>query len=421
VTSNPIKDVDVLIVGAGPVGMLSALALAQTGADVLVIEAEPGLNDSPRAAVYFASTLVALEDLGILEELEQEGLKIDSFGFHVPEFNFHTTISAKCMSGVTYDYSLHAGQDVIARVAMEHAKRLGADIRFSHRLAGLRQEPSFVVAEIDTPDRTVEVKAKWVIGADGARSTTRRLLGLEFEGLTWPNRFVATNVYCDFEAFGYQPENFVCDPVYGGVVALLDREGLWRLTYQEDAGTDPNTFMERLPERYAHFIPEGTPYRIKAARPYAIHQRCAERLRVGRVILAGDSAHATNPCGGLGLTTGVWTGLILSDLLGAILKGDEDEAILDRFSDERRRVFWEVTSPGASENKRIMEESDHEKRLQDIEAVKAAARDPAVARLMMMFPFRVIGDSLREGSRWANVDPTPAAGIAIQERVSQLV
>ena len=419
-TSKPVKDVDVLIVGAGPVGMLSALALSQAGVRTLVIEAETELNDSPRAAVYFASTMVALKDLGILDELEGLGLKIDTFGFHVPEFDFHTTVSAKCMTGVTYDYSLHAGQDVIARVAMEHAKKLGAEVKFSHRLTGLKQDASSVTAEVETPDGPVEIKAKWMIGADGARSTTRRLLGVEFAGHTWSNRFVATNVYCDFESLGYQPENFICDPEYGGVIALLDREGLWRLTYQEDGSTDPETFMERLPEKYAHFIPQGTPYRIKAAQPYAIHQRCAEQLRVGRVILAGDSAHATNPCGGLGLTTGVWTGLILSDLLGAILKGDEDDIILDRFSDERRRVFWEVTSPGATENKRIMEESDREKRLKDIEAVKAAHDDPAMARLQSLFPFRVIGDTLRKGSRWANIDPTPAAGIDINKRASQI-
>ncbi len=70
--------------------------------------------------------------------------------------------------------------------------------------------------------------ADWVIGADGARSTVRRLMGVEFEGHTWPNRFVATNIYCDMAALGYQPANFICDPDYGGVVAVLDKEGLWR-------------------------------------------------------------------------------------------------------------------------------------------------------------------------------------------------
>lgn len=246
-------------------------------------------------------------------------------------------------------------------------------------------------------------------------------LGVEFEGHTWSNRFIATNAYFDFHSLGYESANFICDPVYSGVVVLLDRRGLWRLTYQEDASHPADTFMERLPERYAHFIPPGLKYEIQAARPYSIHQRCAKKLRVGRVCLAGDAAHATNPLGGLGLTTGVWTGLILSDLLGAVLTGECDSEVLDRYSDERRRVYWEVTAPGATENKRMFEEKDLARRRQDIEAVKAAADNPAVARLMMGFPFKVIGDPLREGFRWRDYDPISAAGIDLSMRRSQVV
>jgi len=412
--------VDVLIVGAGPVGMLTAVALAQAGAEVHVIEADLDLNDSPRAAVYFSSTLVALQKLGLLEDLEQRSFKVDTFGFHVPEFDFHTVIGVGCMTEITFDYQLHCGQDVIARVAMEHARALGVQVSFGHRLRSVRQTPDNAIAEIETTDGVREIQAKWIVGADGARSTVRRLMDVEFAGSTWANRFVATNVYCDFAALGYEPANFVCDPVYSGVVAQLDLEGLWRLTYQEDASSPAETFMERLPERYAAFIPDGVPYRIKAARPYALHQRCADKLRVGRLLLAGDAAHATNPCGGLGLTTGLWTGMILSDLLGAVVRGEEDESILDRYSDERRRVFWEITSPGASENKRMMEEADRDRRLKDIDVIKAAAADPAVAQLMMSFPFKVIGDPLRPGSRWVGVDPTLAAGIQVHQRASQV-
>jgi 2-polyprenyl-6-methoxyphenol hydroxylase-like FAD-dependent oxidoreductase len=412
--------VQVLIVGAGPVGLLSAVALAQSGVDVMVVEAEAKLNDSPRAAVYFSSSLVAIEALGLLEDLQANSLQVQRFGFHAPEFDFHPVLSMACMTGITYDYQLHCGQDVVARIAMTHAIKAGARVMLSHRLVSLTQSPSGVAAAVQTEQGTKTINASWVIGADGARSTVRQLLGLEFKGHTWPNRFIATNIYCDMAAHGYQQSNFICDPVYGGVVAQLDNEGLWRLTYHESAEQSADTFMERLPAKFAGFIPEGTPYRIKAASPYTIHQRCAERLRVGRVLLAGDAAHATNPCGGLGLTTGIWTGMILSDLLAAVLKGDASEAILDRYDENRRKIFWEISSPGASENKRMMEESDRQKRLEDIEGVKRIAADPNVARLMMLFPFRVIGDPLREGSRWRDADPTPRAGVELAQRASQL-
>jgi hypothetical protein len=112
--------------------------------------------------------------------------------------------------------------------------------------------------------------------------------------------------------------------------------------------------------------------------------------------------------------------MILADVLSEVISGRTDEPILDRYSEERRRIFWEITSPGASENKRMMEESDMEKRLKDIEGVKRMAADPAVARLMMLFPFKVIGDPLRADSRWKNADPTARAGVDLASRASQL-
>jgi 3-(3-hydroxy-phenyl)propionate hydroxylase len=414
------EHVEVLVVGAGPVGTLTALALAQQGIEVAVVEAEAQLNDSPRACVYFSTTLVVLAELGLLGDLETHSLKVRAFGFHAPELGFHPVLSMDCLSGITYDYQLHCGQHIVARVALEHALKLGTKAHFSHRLVSLTQVSGGVLAELQTPQGLRTIQAQWVIGADGARSTVRQLLGLQFEGHTWRNRFVATNIYCDMALYGYQQSNFICDPVYGGVVAQIDAAGLWRLTYHESGDLAAETFMERVPAKLSGFIPKDAPYRIQAARPYAIHQRCAERLRVGRVLLAGDAAHATNPCGGLGLTTGVWTGMILSDLLAAVRRGEENEAILDRYCQERRRIFWQVTSPGASENKRMMEEGNREQRLKDIASVQRMVADPQLARLMMAFPFKVIGDPLREGSRWRSADPTSRAIAGLEGRTSQL-
>ena len=368
--------VEVLIIGAGPVGLLSAVALAQLGVDVMVVEAEAGLNDSPRAAVHFATTLVPIRDLGLLEDLEARSLKVRSFGFHAPAFDFHPVLSMSCMSGITFDYQLHCGQDVVGRIAMTHAERRGARVRFSHRLVGLSQEAEYVHADMQTTDGMKRIKADWVIGADGARSTVRELLGLEFLGHTWPNRFVATNIYCDMVAYGYQPSNFICDPLYGGVVAQLDEAGLWRLTYHESGAHPVGSFMERLPEKFAGFFPRGAPYRIKAAQPYVIHQRCAERLRVGRVLLAGDAAHATNPTGGLGLTSGLFDTYVLYEALAAVIHGAADDAILDRYSQERRRIFLDYASPRASENKRLIYHSSDPVRLeQDLRMLRRLETD----------------------------------------------
>lgn len=395
---------DVLIIGAGPVGLLTALALAQTGAQVTLIETDAEVSDAPRAAIYFSSTMRILAELGVLEAVDAESVRGRCLSNHFPEFGEKFDIDIGCMSGITYDYQLHAGQDVVARITMAEAQRLGVKIVFNHELVALSQSSDAAIATVKTPGGMTEMKARWIIGADGARSSVRRLLGIEFEGFTWPNRFVATNVYCDFEKLGYETANFVCDPVYMAVIAVIAKDGLWRLTYQEDASQPIEAFRDRLPERYAHFIPAGEPFEIAGANPYVIHQRAATTLRQGRILLTGDAAHVTNPCGGLGLTTGIISGMVLADVLGAVIRGEADDQILDRYSEERRRIFWDIVSPSASNTKQMLERSDPEERRQDVENARALASDPALTRMMMSAPYKIIGDVLRPNSRWAGLD-----------------
>ena len=208
--------------------------------------------------------------------------------------------------------------------------------------------------------------ADWVLGTDGARSTVRSLLGLEFEGFTWPDRFVATNIDYPFLDHGFCNANMLVDPVNWAVVGRLGRENLWRLTYGEDASLDEAGILDRLPERFAAILPDPSiPYRIDNFSPYRVHQRCAPEFRVGRVLLAGDAAHACNPCGGLGLTGGVLDADAVSDALGAVIAGKAGESVLDFYARERRRVFVEVASPMSTNFKRLLSESDPARRAQD--------------------------------------------------------
>ena len=411
---------DVIIVGAGPVGMLTALTLAQAGASVCVLEKEPHIVNSPRAAVYFPSTLIILEELGILDELLEIGFKNARFGTHIPEFDHHSVVETTPIEGIDYDYQLHVGQHEVAHVAMEHAQKLGMQAHFGTQVHGYEEYDDRIKVMTTGPDGEVSYDAKWLIGADGARSTVRKLAGIEFEGHTWPERFVATNVKFPFKELGYQQANFVCDPVNMAVIAQLDRDGLWRCTYMEDSSLPEEDFEERIHQRYEWFMQGSKDYEIVSASPYMLHQRAGETLRKGRILLAGDAAHATNPCGGLGLTSGVWTGVVLADVLGAVLRGEEDETILDRFSDERRRIFWDVVSPAATENKRMLQEADPDQRKKDLASIEALNSDPDSGALLMLFAFKVIGDVLREGSRWSDADPTDRVAINIRDRKGQI-
>jgi len=146
-----------------------------------------------------------------------------------------------------------------------------------------------------------------VVGADGARSAVRRSIGATFEGHTWPERFVATNVWLDLEEHGFGKTTLVHHPADWAVTVKINKEGLWRVTFGEDASLPEDEVLRRIPERYGRILPasaQRATYEIESAAPYRVHQRCADRLRIGRVLLAGDAAHITNPVGGMGLNTG---------------------------------------------------------------------------------------------------------------------
>lgn len=359
----------VAIVGAGPVGLLAALGLARQGIEVTVLDAEPAVVRSPRAAVYFHTTISILKKLGLSDEAHEIGLSSGEFMMHWLETGERVSSDMRdaLEPGQEFDHNLHFGQHILADLVISHLARLpGTQVLWNHRVTALTQGSDHVTLSCETPEGERALTANWVIGTDGARSTVRRLLGLEFEGFTWPDRFVATNIDYPFREFGYANANMVVDPVNWCVIGRLGRENLWRLTYGEDAGLDEATILERLPERFAAILPDpSVPYRIDNFSPYSVHQRCAPTFRVGRVLLAGDAAHACNPCGGLGLTGGVIDADCLSDGLGAVIAGRADERVLDFYAEERRRVFIEVTSPMSSNFKRLLSEPDPVRRAAD--------------------------------------------------------
>jgi 2-polyprenyl-6-methoxyphenol hydroxylase-like FAD-dependent oxidoreductase len=346
---------DVIIVGGGPTGFITALGLAQAGVRLTVIEAEPCIVDSPRAAVYHWSVVEGLEKLGLRAEVQNSGFAKQDYTYLVHKTGERIDFSLDVLNGRTpYPYNLHLGQQRLAQIALRRLTgHSQTAVRFNTRLTELRQDPEGVTLQVMTPDGAEELRAKWVIGADGAASTVRRQLGLDFDGMTWPERFVATNLYFDFERYHYARATFLIDDVHGAVIAKIDNEGLWRCTYMEDAQLSEDLLMQRLQKVYAAIVP-GADYTIERATPYRMHQRSASRYRVGRVALVGDAAHVTNPTGGLGLTSGLFDSFALYPALAAIISEGADASVLDRYAASRRDIFLKLVSPQAVANKRLI-------------------------------------------------------------------
>lgn len=384
----------VIVVGAGPVGLVTAYGLARKGVDVRLLEADAAISSSPRAAIYFPTTLEILDRLGLLEEAQAIGYSSTRFAMRYPATGevIEADSTTSVPPGSPYAWNLHLGQHVLADLVVRHLQPLpNARLLWRHKVVALEQDGAGVSLGVDTPEGPLTLRSDWVVGTDGSHSTVRQLLALPFEGHTWPDRFVATNLEYDFEAHGFRPANMISDPEEWGVVARLGRENLWRVTFGEDASLDESRFYERIPQHYTHLLPAPGPCRIVAAAPYRVHERCASRFRVRRVLLAGDAAHVCNPCGGMGLTSGIIDADALVKVLEAVVHGRAGDGVLDFYAEERRRVFREVVSPIATSFKRQLSEKDPEQRARDRLSFKQGAENPDASSTASYLSTLVLG------------------------------
>jgi 3-(3-hydroxy-phenyl)propionate hydroxylase/6-hydroxy-3-succinoylpyridine 3-monooxygenase len=385
---------NVLIVGAGPVGLTIALGLARAGVEVTVVERGSALNTSPRAAVYQWCVLDYLAELGVLADAEERGVRGTGLGMRRFDTGQRIRRSAGILDGyVPHPYTIHLGQDKLGEIVLAHLQRHPhVSVVWNTEVTGLRQDPDGATVQTTSSDGLGELRGGWVVGADGARSVVRQSLGLSFDGLTWPERFVATNIRYDFRSWGFDDGNFVADQRMGAVVVVLSRDGLWRCTYQEGADLPVETIPERMAGFFHAFLPGTKDVELVEWSPYRMHQRSASRYRVGRVLLAGDAAHATNPTGGLGLTSGLFDAQALSGALVAVIHGETGDEVLDRYDEVRRRTFLEIASPAATGFKRLVFGTDPAGL--DVIFSAMAAEDEATQRANMLAVARLRTPSL---------------------------
>ena len=383
------NDQTVLIAGAGPVGVLNALGLAQAGIRVTLMERGSSVVQSPRAMVYHWSVLEGLENLGILEEAVSRGFTKQDYTYKVYKTGEEISFGLQPLENIVkHPHNLHLGQNALVEIALEKLRNFpNAEVLWNTSVQAVDQSPSGVQVSVIRNGAPEVITGSWLIGADGAGSTVRSAIGLEFEGITWPERFVATNLRFDFEKHGWGQTTLLIDDQYGAIVTKIDTSGLWRYTYCEDATLPVDGVAARMPAFFDAVFPGLEGIEVEAFSPYSMHQRAATSFRKGRVLLAGDAAHATNPTGGLGLTSGLFDTYVLYEALAAVICGDAPEEVLDRYAEERRKVFLEIASPTASNNKRLVYHSDDPVRLEeDLAALRQLTVNREALMTRLMFP-----------------------------------
>ncbi|KAI2620494.1 FAD/NAD(P)-binding domain-containing protein [Hypoxylon sp. NC1633] len=393
----------VVIVGAGPSGLLLALLLSKHGIPVEILEASHELDKQPRAAIYNSPAIPELRRGGVIDEIRRRGMSPTSMCWR--RFEDHAWIAGMDAS-VLADID---GQDLrMACLVLDQLDQLMLDefldkydgkISWNHRVVGTGQDEKQAWVDVETPEGKKKVYGDYVVGCDGAGSAVRKsLFGEEYPGFTWERQIVATNVYYDFDKFGFKDSNFILHPDHFFMAARLTKDGLYRVTYGESPGLTWEQMQERQPWKFELMLP-GHPkpdeYKLVNMSPYRMHQRCAPSFRVGRVLLAADAAHLCNPWGGMGITGGFVDVGGLYDCLAGIWDGRADESILDLYSEKRIEKWRTVIDPISQSNFRRVSDSDPDTLMQRdpvMRACKRAETDPDMQKQMYLSFFTMCYD-----------------------------
>jgi 2-polyprenyl-6-methoxyphenol hydroxylase-like FAD-dependent oxidoreductase len=333
---NPIET-DVLVAGAGPTGLALATALHLRGHRTLVVERERAGANTSRAAVIHARTLEALETIGVSARLVERGIRAPRFTIRDRD---RVLVPVRFDDLPTrYPYALMLSQAVTEAVLRERLAEVGGDVLWQRAVIAAAQDAEGVTARLS--DGT-QVRARYLVGADGMHSRVRDLLGIAFPGNAYEESFSLADVHLsggvptDEVILYFSPAGLVVvAPLPGGahrIVATVDEA-----PEQPDRAYVQSLLDARGPEQAPATVRE-----VLWGSRFRVHHRIAERYGEGRILLAGDAAHVHSPAGGQGMNTGLQDAMALAHALTRALEGDG--AALAAYGPTRRPVAEQVVA-----------------------------------------------------------------------------
>jgi 2-polyprenyl-6-methoxyphenol hydroxylase-like FAD-dependent oxidoreductase len=331
----------VLVIGAGPTGLLLAAELERRDVPCLLIDELDAPRGWDRATVVHARSMEIFEALGLADRLLAQGVRTRAARFHsdgeiLGELNFGA-------SGSRYGFDIGLSEEVTEAVLTDFLEAQGGAVTRSTRLIGLVADEGAVTATLAHDGERREVVVQWVVGCDGLHSAVREAAGIEFPG---------ADIEAQWAVFDATIEGWEND--YDVVFPHLDTPPViltplprrrWRVYLRPTS--DTSDLVAEAGEVIRRYQPGATFTEIENPTRFHCHSRVAARYRSGRVLLAGDAAHACTPAEGHGMNTGLQDAFNLGWKLALVCRGEAGVGLLDTYEAERRPVAERVVSSGA--------------------------------------------------------------------------
>ena len=378
-------DPHVVVAGAGPVGCVAGAVLAKRGIRVTLLEAAPELPRELRASTFHPATLDFLAQYGVVDDMISRGLIASRFAYRdrrqgvVAEFDLTNLADVS-----NHPFRLQCEQYKLCEILLSRlASKAHVNVRFDAQVVAAADHGDAANVRLASGET---IHADAVIGADGAASEVRKSLDLAFDGMTYEDRYLVVST--PFEMADHLDDlayvNYISDPEEW--LVLLRTVDLWRALFPVG---EHETDTEALSDRSAQHRLNGVvacdePYEIAHRTIYRVHQRVADRFRVGRVLLMGDAAHINNPLGGMGMNGGIHDAVLLGGALAAVLRGDIAEDRLDHHAEVRRALAIDYVRRHTHNNAESLAAKDPAARQRALNALAVTAADPEQSRNYML-------------------------------------
>ncbi len=371
-------EVPVLVVGGGPVGLAVACELGLRGTGCILAEQRPGINEHPRANVVASRTMEHFHRWGIADRVARAGLPLDYpvdivfttrlarreiFRFSFPSYEDCRSPSAAKLSQLpdllqSRYFKTSVAQSDLEPVLLDFARSFDAvDVRFGWRLDDFTQDDDGVTARLtqSVTEESLLVRCRYLVACDGGRSEVRARLGVSLDGEADLGQFVGVHFRSpDFmrrHALGRATLYWAMNRESPGVFIAIN--GRDTFTFQRSVAPGESVSSIRPLAAIQAAFDEPIECEILSVQPWKAHQLVAERLRIGRVFIAGDAAHLFVPTGGFGMNTGIGDAVDLGWKLAAVIDGWGGAALLDSYHAERHPVAVRNTTEAADNYRKI--------------------------------------------------------------------